>query len=267
MTSISRRTFFAASSVTLVAAAPRTSAANAMVPRIDGGLPESFPTQDPEVVRAVVGKAHVDYDGVRQLVAPRPELAKATWDWGFGDWESALGAASHMGRRDIADLLIEHGARPNHFTFAMLDQVDAVRAICRANPGIQRLHGPHGITLLAHARNGKAPRVEEYLEALGDADLGQTNLPLDEPAAQTYLGDYEPKGAPDAVLRIGYHQRQRGLTFQRDQRQMRFLMHLGDHEFNPSGARSVRLAFDVRDGRAAALSIRDGDLKLVALRV
>ncbi len=93
MTSISRRTFFAASSFTLLAATPRTSVANAMVPRIDGGLPESFPTQDPEVVRAVVGKAHVDYDGVRQLVAPRPELAKATWDWGFGDWESALGAA------------------------------------------------------------------------------------------------------------------------------------------------------------------------------
>ena len=131
--------------------------------------------------------------------------AKAAWDGGFGDWESARGAASHMGRRDITEVLIEHGARPNLFTFAMLGQVDVVRAICRANPGIQRLHGPHGITLRSHARNGgaQAASVVEYLEELGGADVGQVNEPLDEQTARIYSGDYEPGGAAGSCASCG----------------------------------------------------------------
>ena len=36
---------------------------------------------------------------VKELVGRQPALAKATWDWGFGDWETSLGAASHVGHR------------------------------------------------------------------------------------------------------------------------------------------------------------------------
>jgi hypothetical protein len=266
MSSLSRRAFFVLSSAALGVPAARVRAAPDVVQPADGGLPESFPSQEPDIVRQVVLKAHIDYDAVRELVTPRPQLAKAAWDWGFGDWETALGAASHMGRRDIAELLIDHGARPNLFTFAMFDQVDVVRAICDANPGIQRLHGPHGITLLGHARNGKAQRVTEYLDELGDADIGQTNLPLEQESALPYVGDYEPRGAPDVVLRIAYNARREVLTIQRGERQRRFLMHLGDHTFNPGGAASVRIDFEVRDGRAGALNIRDGDLRVTADR-
>ena len=183
MSIVSRRTFFTASSAALVATAARPRSAAAVTRWIDGGsLPASFPTQDPDVVRLVVGKAHVDYEVVHELVTARPQLAKAAWDWGFGDWESALGAASHMGRRDIVDVLLAHGARPNLFTFAMLGQLDVVRATCRGNPGIQRVPGPHGITLLQHADAGgdEAAAVVEYLRELGDADVRPTNLPLDE---------------------------------------------------------------------------------------
>src|SRR5688572_4319271 len=66
-------------------------------------LPAGFPSHDPASVREIVGKSHRDLEGVKKLVDVRPELAKAVWDWGFGDWESALGAASHVGRRDIAE--------------------------------------------------------------------------------------------------------------------------------------------------------------------
>ena len=266
MSTVSRRTFFTTSSVAIVAAAARPRSATAALRWIDGGLPASFPSHDPDLVRQVVAKSQVDYDAVRELVTPRPALAKATWDWGFGDWESALGAASHMGRRDIAELLVAHGARPNLFTFAMLGQVDVVRAICRANPGIQHLHGPHGITLLTHARHGgdDAASVVEYLQELGDADIGQANLPLDEKGAQAYVGDYEPRGAPGVVFHIGFLERRSVLTFQRDQRQLRFLMREGDHVFNPGGAASVRITFDVTDGEATALAIRDGDIQVQA---
>ena len=268
MATVSRRAFFAASSVGLAAAMPRARAAGAMVNRIDGGPLGSFPTQEPDLAREVVAKAHVDYERVRELVTPRPALAKAAWDWGFGDWESALGAASHMGRRDITEVLIEHGARPNLFTFAMLGQVDVVRAICRANPGIQRLHGPHGITLRSHARNGgaQAASVVEYLQELGGADVGQVNEPLDQGLAKIYAGDYAPDGAPDVVFKVGFNARRSVLTFQRDDKIARFLKHRSNHAFNPSGAADVWIEFTVKDRRSMALSIRDGDLQVTATR-
>ncbi len=269
MPALTRRTFVAASSAALVAPLVKVKAATAMVQSIDGGLPASYPTQDPDLVREVVGKSHVNYDRVRELVTPRPALAKAVWDWGFGDWESALGAASHMGRPDIAELLIEHGARPNLFTFAMLGQVDVVRATCNANPGIQRQPGPHGITLMDHARKGgdDAAAVVEYLEQLGNADIGATNLPLDEGTASLYVGNYQPEGAPGVVFRIALHKRRKVLTFQRDERVMRFLNHLGNDEFAPGGAAAVRISVDVGPGTALGLTIRDGDVIVKANRL
>ncbi len=267
MPAVNRRTFVAASSAALLAPIVKVRAAAAMVSVIDGGLSANYPTQDPDLVREVVGKAHGDYDRVRELVTPRPALAKAVWDWGFGDWESALGAASHMGRPDIAQLLIEHGARPNLFTFAMLGQVDVVRATCDANPGIQRQPGPHGLTLMHHARKGgeDAAAVVEYLEQLGNADIGVSTVPLDEGTASMYVGNYEPAGAPGVVFRVGL--RRGTLTFQRDERVMRFLNHLGNNEFSPGGAASVRISFDVDSGAALALAIHDGDVIVKANRL
>lgn len=66
----------------------------------------SFPNIDPEIVSTVVGASHSNLEKVRSLVDPRPELARATWEWRFGDWESAIGAASHVGRRDIVHYLL-----------------------------------------------------------------------------------------------------------------------------------------------------------------
>ena len=58
----------------------------------------------------VIG-AHMDTDLVKQLLVREPGLVNACMDWGGGDWETALGAASHMGRADIVGLLLAHGAR------------------------------------------------------------------------------------------------------------------------------------------------------------
>ncbi len=67
---------------------------------------DTFPSQDPAVVREVVTVAHGRIERLRELVTARPELANAAWDWGFGDWESALGASVAHGtarhRRDPA---------------------------------------------------------------------------------------------------------------------------------------------------------------------
>jgi hypothetical protein len=57
-----------------------------------------------------------------------------------------------MHRRDIAELLLAHGARLDVFAAAMLGEVEIVRAILDANPDMRNATGPHGIPLAAHAQ-------------------------------------------------------------------------------------------------------------------
>ena len=109
---------------------------------------------DPAHVQAFVGNAHGDLDAVRAALSGEPRLANAAWDWGGGDWESALGAAAHMGRRDIAELLLVHGARLDLFVAAMLGELEIVGAMLAAHPEMREAKGPHGISLLAHAEAG-----------------------------------------------------------------------------------------------------------------
>ncbi|MCU1256968.1 MAG: ankyrin repeat family protein, partial [Candidatus Angelobacter sp.] len=56
----------------------------------------------PELVKEFVMAAHVDLEKTKTLLAEAPGLLNATWDWGGGDFEMAIGGAGHMGRRDIA---------------------------------------------------------------------------------------------------------------------------------------------------------------------
>jgi hypothetical protein len=117
-------------------------------------------------IETFVGNAHGKIDEVRAALAEDPTLANATWDWGGGDWETALGAAGHMGRRDIAELLVEHGARLDLFVAAMLNDVDVVRAILAAHPEMRHAKGPHGIPLRKHAEAGGAAEVLALLDGL-----------------------------------------------------------------------------------------------------
>ena len=98
-----------------------------------------------------------------------PELLNAAWDWGGGDWETALGAASHVGHREIALNLLELGARMDVFAAAMLGEVEIVRAMLDAQPELREARGPHGIPLLAHAEAGgdQARGVVDLLQAVG----------------------------------------------------------------------------------------------------
>jgi hypothetical protein len=120
---------------------------------------------DPELVRSFVSVAHGDLAEVERLLADQPALVNAAWDWGGGDWETGLGAASHMGRRDIAEFLIDLGARIDIFAAAMLGHVDVVRSLLDAYPHLVNAKGPHGIPLSAHAAVG-GPEAEEVVALL-----------------------------------------------------------------------------------------------------
>ena len=239
----------------------------ALAEDLPGAIGDFYPSPDPAVVREVVTVAHGRIDRLRELIGPRPELANAVWDWGFGDWESALGAASHMGRRDIAELLLVHGARPDLFTAAMMGDLASVRAMVAAFPGIQRRRGPHGITLLAHARAGgdAALEVTRYLETLGDADPVYANAPLDVDATKRAQGTFA--FGPSANDRFTVEPDDRGgLTIRRGDGIPRSLFHQGGLEFHPSGAPSARIRI-VDAGAATRLEIHNPELIVSATRL
>ena len=110
---------------------------------------------------------HYDLDMVKKLLEKDPAVLNSTVDWGGGDWESALGGASHMGRRDIAQFLLEKGARPDIFTAAMLGHLDVVKSLIASHPTLVAAKGPHGIPLAVHAKMG-GKEAEEVLKYLND---------------------------------------------------------------------------------------------------
>ena len=127
---------------------------------------DKVPALDAKLVEEFVGNAHGNFARVKELLESEPALVNATWDWGGGDFETALGAAAHMGNKQIANYLLEHGARLDVFAAAMLDKVDVVKAALEAYPEAVNTPGPHGIPLYVHAEAGDAKSVLEYLDSL-----------------------------------------------------------------------------------------------------
>ncbi|MFL6310815.1 MAG: hypothetical protein ACJ71W_01810 [Terriglobales bacterium] len=122
----------------------------------------------PELVKEFVIAAHVDLDKTKALLTETPALLNATWDWGAGDFEMAIGGAGHMGRRDIALFLISQGGRFDLFVAAMLGRLDVVKPMLAAFPHLANSRGPHGIPLMVHAQKGgqDAAEVAAFLESL-----------------------------------------------------------------------------------------------------
>ncbi|WP_207764279.1 hypothetical protein [Hanstruepera neustonica] len=251
---------------------------NLFIPKTQDTVPEHFPNIPPEVISEVVGKSHFDLDAVKALVDKRPELARSVWEWRFGDFESAIGAASHVGRRDIALYLIKKGARPTLFTFAMLGHYEAVKATVEASPGIQQTMGPHGISLLDHALNGKRmqnsmtvienenlERTIDYLSNLGNAS-GPDYIDVSPEDQQQYLGDYK-YGNDDTD----------GFTIAINMRKLLSLgpiggfggalYKLGDNLFTYNGAPSVQITFDIENGVVQSLTLTDPDVQVTAKKV
>lgn len=260
--SVSRRSFLAAAPAALLVPTV-VSASGAQAPP---AVPAAFPRHDPDMVRDFVGASHARADRVRELLALRPSLATASWDWGFGDWETALGAASHVGNVEIARLLLASGARPDIFSAAMLGQLDVVKAFISASPGIQRTYGPHGLTLLHHAEAGGngAAAVAAYLRTLGDADVDYPSEPLADTDRDALAGTYVfGAGARDRFT-VSLHARF-GPQLAREGGSAQRLIHLGRRVFHTVGAPAVRITF-APGSPAPSMSVADGDIALAAKR-
>ncbi len=134
--------------------------------------------------------AHSDPSMVAKLLEKEPALLNAAVDWGGGDWETGLGGASHMGRRDIVELLLDRGARIDIFCAAMMGRLDAVRSFLSLQPRLIDAKGPHGFSLHFHAQVGgkDAEEVLAYLQSIKRIEL-KPNPFLKKPADQSKPAD------------------------------------------------------------------------------
>ena len=229
----------------------------------------SFPAQDPDLVREMVIVSHGNLERVTALLKDSPRLANAAYDWGFGDWETCLGAAAHTGRRKIAALLLENGARPDVFAAAMLGHLDAVRAMIEAQPGLQRTRGPHGLTLMHHARAGgdESAKVVAYLGKLGDADVPYQDIPLSDAERDACIGEYSFGPREDQRFRVLVPEKDTHLAIQGDTGFPRQLFHQGGLSFHPTGAPEVRVGFAVEGMKAISATVTLPAPGLVGKRV
>ena len=246
-------------------APPATTPDLSWPPAVDG-ISQAYPTTDLIVARDLVGAAHNNLDRVKALVSRHPELAKVSWDWGFGDWESALGAASHVGNRPIAEYLLEQGAPPTIFSSAMLGHLDVVKAMIGAQPGLHRVRGPHGISLIAHARAGgaAAAAVLAYLDTLPGANDPIPSQPLTADQRGPLVGRYTFGSGPRDVFVIDEVREVLGIT--RVGASRRNLIHRGELAFTPVGAESVQIRLIRAGDRVDGLTVADPDTLVRATR-
>ncbi len=125
------------------------------------------------LVQDFVIYAHSELDMVKKLLEKEPALLNATIDWGHGDWETGLGGASHMGRHDIVEYLLDRGARIDIFCAAMMGRLDAVKSFLTLQPKLIDAKGPHGLGLHFHAQVGdtRSEEVLAYLQSIKKVEL------------------------------------------------------------------------------------------------
>jgi len=267
MTDLSRRTFLtiAPTGALLSGLTAGSASDSGSSHRFEDPTSDSFPRHDTGIVREIVSVSHGNVARVKELVSARPALARAAWDWGYGDWETALGAASHVGNKEIAAMLLAAGAHPTIFSAAMLGQLETVKAFIAAAPGIQRTRGPHGISLMDHAKAGESAEVVKFLESVGDAQPRYPSETLADGDPDALLGTYAfGSGRTDRLI---VSRNARGvLVIKREGEVERNLFHHGGRVFNPSGAEAVRIRFEPATGSPAALVVVDGDVTVRAKR-
>ena len=241
-------------------------------------IPVHFPNIDPEIISEVVGKSHFNLERVKELVEKRPELARSVWEWRFSDFESAIGAASHVGRRDIVQYLMSKGARPTIFTFAMLGSYEVVKAMVDFSPNIQTVMGPHGISLLDHAYAGERMKDKmrpieknnlkktiDYLESLGNAG-GTKYIEETKEEQAKYLGDYKFGNGKKEGFTIALNMREK-MTLGPIGGFGGALYKIENNHYTYNGAPSVKVFFEFRNDKVYSIKVIDPEVTVVAMKI
>ena len=139
--------------------------------------PERPPALNPVLVKDFVVAGHGNFEKVKQMLQEHPTLLYATWDWGGGDFETALEGAGHVGNKEVANYLITLGARTNLFVLTMLGKTNIVKPFLEQFPQFITAKGPHGFTLLHHAQRG-SDDAKELLDFLQSKGLSKARIAI-----------------------------------------------------------------------------------------
>jgi hypothetical protein len=104
------------------------------------------------LVKEFVIAGHGDFSKVQAMMKENPNLIYTKFDWGNGDYEAAIEGAGHVGNKEIANYLLDAGSRVTLYILTMLGRTELVKPVLDAYPSLIHAKGPHGFTLLHHAR-------------------------------------------------------------------------------------------------------------------
>ncbi len=154
-----------------------------------------------EQIDEFVAACHGNFDAVKSILADHPDLinSRSSLD------ESPLGAAAHVGNREIAEYLVEHGAEVDLAAATMLGDIETVESILQTDATAAAGVGAHGIPVIFHAVAGGSVEMVTLLLDYGasvEAIAGPNSATLNIAAARghtemvTWLLDH---GASAAV--------------------------------------------------------------------
>ena len=79
--------------------------------------------------------------------------------------------------KEVANYLIEKGARPNIYVLTMLGEIEVVKTLLSKYPALIKGKGPHGLTLLHHAMKG-GESSKELVDFLQQKGLTETQFAI-----------------------------------------------------------------------------------------
>jgi hypothetical protein len=139
---------------------------------------------------------------------------------------------------------------------------------------VQHIAGPHGISLLQHAKNGQsadkgdtadARKLVDYLVALGDADSLKYE-DMQQTDKQKYLGDYKYGNGELDGFTIKLNMRKL-LTLGKIGKFGGALYKTGENKFIYNGTSSVQVSFFLKDDKVISLTVTEPGLALTAKKV
>jgi ankyrin repeat protein len=121
-----------------------------------------------DLVKEFVTASHFDLEKVKALLAELPDLLLVEYDWGpMGGLENGIGAAAHVGNRDIAEFFLAQGVSPTICVMAMLGRVGDVQEMLAHDPALANARGAHGITVMYHAAMSGVTEIPDMLKNAG----------------------------------------------------------------------------------------------------
>lgn len=172
----------------------------------------------PELIREFVIAAHGDLAKVQAMLTEDPDLLTVRHQWGPEDFEDGIGAAAHVGNREIAEFFLAQGVPSTICVAGMLGREAEVAQFLAEDSSLANARGAHGIPLLFHVAMSGNTAVAQMLmdqgggEGLNFAVQGAVNYGhlemlqwlLDQGATEINRPNFQGKTPLTIAMEKGY---------------------------------------------------------------